>query len=248
MKATLFIVIANFMLSTAFGVENQENTVDPKFKKFISKYAETPYAPVPEKMLLNMDPEPDLSSGFTELYNRENLDNWIQRGADNMYEAKGEVIVGTYRPPNANSYLCTSRDDFQDFIFTLEVKWLEDGNSGIQFRSKVQGKDKVVGPQIELEEAKRKRGWSGGIYAQGIGGFIYPLWFKSHEKARGAINYSEWNRITLFAKGETVKTWVNGIPAAHYTNKDFTKGYFALQLHKGKTGLIHFRNIKVKEL
>ena len=50
------------------------------------------------------------------------------------------------------------------------------------------------------------------------------------------------------AKGKVIKTWINGIPAAHWETEKYLKGFFSLQVHSGKTGEIHFRNIKIKEL
>lgn len=216
--------------------------------KFLKNAASSPIFPKPQDMLINTDPEPDLNSGFVSLYNGKNLDGWVQRGAANKYEAKGDIIEGTYVPPNANSYLCTVRDDYADFIFTAELKWLRDGNSGIQFRSRLRGKDGVTGPQVEMEEASRGRGWSGGIFGQGLAGFFYPLWLEAHKDARSAVKHADWNRITIYAKGDTVKTWLNGVPCAHWKTDEYLKGYFALQVHKSEEGLIHFRNIKVKEL
>ena len=40
----------------------------------------------------------------------------------------------------------------------------------------------------------------------------------------------------------------NGLPAAHWTTEEYEKGFFSLQIHSGKQGTVHFRNIKVKEL
>ena len=67
-------------------------------------------------------------------------------------------------------------------------------------------------------------------------------WVKVYQKQ------GQWNRITIQAKGDTVKTWLNGNPAAHWKNSEYLKGFFSLQIHSGKAGEIHFRNIKVKEL
>ncbi|MEM7790118.1 MAG: DUF1080 domain-containing protein [Verrucomicrobiota bacterium] len=250
MKTSIQLSIAFLMTAVwpIFAAEDAPQKLSPQFEKISGKLLEKSSTPKPEEMLLNTDPEPDLSEGFVDLYNGENLDGWVQRGAKNIYEAKEDVIVGTYVPPNGNSYLCTVRDDFGDFIFTVEFKWLLQGNSGIQFRSKVVGKGGVQGPQVELEEAARKKGWTGGVYAQGLGGFFYPLWLEAHEDARQAVKFDDWNRVTIHAKGDTVKTWVNGVPCAHFKNSEFLTGYFALQVHKAKEGLIHFRNIKVKEL
>ena len=72
---------------------------------------------------------------------------------------------------------------------------------------------------------------------------------KEHQKARKAIVADGWNRITIEAKGNTVKTWVNGIPAAHWVGDGtYAKGFFGLQVHKAKEGKVLFRNIRVKEL
>jgi hypothetical protein len=58
----------------------------------------------------------------------------------------------------------------------------------------------------------------------------------------------EWNRLTILAKGDMVKTWVNGIPAAHWINDTYLDGYFGLQIHSGKQGTILWRDLRVKEL
>jgi hypothetical protein len=132
---------------------------------------------------------------------------------------------------------------------------MKDGNTGIQFRSIITPggkkgiKESVVGPQVEMEDYKRKRYWSGAIYGQSCGGYFYPLWLDKHEKARNAINKKgEWNRVTIEAIGDTVKTWLNGVPAAHWKSEEYKKGYFGLQIHAGPRSKIYYRNIKVKEL
>ena len=97
-------------------------------------------------------------------------------------------------------------------------------------------------------EGFSERGWSGGIYGQSHGGWWYPLWLEEHAKVRKILKEDDWNRLTIHAKGNTVKTWVNGEPAAHWTNDEFLKGFFSLQVHSGKEGQVQWRNIKVKEL
>lgn len=246
--AQLLFAAADKAAPNEHPVSQNQHKVAAAQEKYLKNAADSPIYPKPEAMLINTDPEPDLDSGFVSLYNGKNLDGWVQRGAANKYEAKGDVIEGTYVPPNANSYLCTVRDDYADFIFTAELKWLRDGNTGIQFRSRLKGKDGVTGPQVEMEEASRGRGWSGGIFGQGLGGYFYPLWLEAHKDARSAVKYADWNRITIYAKGDTVKTWINGVPCAHWKTQEYLKGYFALQVHKSEDGLIDFRNIKVKVL
>ena len=63
-------------------------------KKFIEVYKKQPNVPKPEAMLINTDPEPDLTKDFTSLYNGRNLDGWVPRGGDGKFEARGEVMGG----------------------------------------------------------------------------------------------------------------------------------------------------------
>ena len=120
------------------------------------------------------------------------------------------------------------------------------------FRAKTKpGKknETVYGPQAEMEGWARDRGWSGGIYGQSCGGYFYPLWLKAHAEARKTLKKEAWNRITVSAKGNVVKTWINGLPAAHWVdNGEYPEGFFGLQIHKGTEGKVRFRNLVIKEL
>ena len=110
-------------------------------------------------------------------------------------------------------------------------------------------KETVFGPQAEMEAYAKERYWSGGIYGQSAGGWIYPMWLDAHAKTRKAMKpKGSWNRITIQAKGDTIKTWLNGVPAAHWKTKEYKQGFFSLQIHSGKAGTVLFRNLKVKEL
>jgi arylsulfatase A-like enzyme len=231
---------------------------DLEQQEWFPKYSKQANAPLPDTMLFNEDKEPKLTDGFTPLFNGKNLDGWSPRGGTAKFEVKDGCIVGTCVPGSESTYLCTDRNDYSDFIFTCDLKWEVDGNTGVQFRSdfktetsKKNGgtkRDVVFGPQLEMEGFSKDRGWSGGIYGQSCGGYFYPLWLKGHEAARKALN-KDWNRMTVSAKGNVVKTWVNGVPCSHWVGDGtYAKGFFALQVHKGKEGTILFKNLRVKEL
>lgn len=229
------------------------NQVSESQKRYIQKYAKQENTPNPKDMLINTEPEPSLvGRGFIELFNGKNLDGWVPLGGHCTFEVKDDVIVGTTIKGSPSTYLSTVKDDYTDFIFTAEIKWAVNGNTGIMFRAQQEantnGKVKVYGPQCEMEGDVGTRRWSGGIYGQSAGGWAYPLWLDAHEEARNAIKKGQWNRVTVQAIGTNVKTWINGIPAANWETEEYKKGYFSLQVHSGKAGEIHFRNIKVKEL
>ncbi|QXD25462.1 DUF1080 domain-containing protein [Opitutia bacterium ISCC 51] len=231
------------------------NKIAQSQEKWIEVYKKQENIPSAGDMLINETKEPSLKKGFVSLYNGKDLNDWEPLGGYCTFEAEGDVIVGTTVPGSPSTYLSTMKDDYTDFIFTAEFKWLVDGNTGVMFRGQArpgEGKNKkyqtVFGPQAEMEAFSKERYWSGGIYGQSAGGWIYPLWLEAHKEVRNAMKKDGWNRLTVRAKGNAIKTWLNGVPAAHWKTKEYTEGFFSLQIHSGKAGEVHFRNIKVKEL
>lgn len=201
----------------------------------------------------NTEAEPDLEdAGFAVLFNGVNLDGWKTMQGTMIFEVKDGEIVGTVGK-GASTFLCTEKI-YQDFIFTCEMKWHQDGNTGVQVRSRIRHDPKretVIGPQVEMEDlAKKDRGWSGGIYGQNCGSWFYPLKAPEHRKLKDAIDRDGWNRVTVKVTGNVFKTWINGMPAANWVDaeNEFPNGFIGLQLHGGKTGIIHWRNLKILEL
>ena len=232
------------------------NRISASQLKWVGSYRKQKNLPRPADMRLHGDPEPDLSAGFVELYNGKDLDGWTPRGGTCTFEPKGDMIVGTCVPGSPSTYLSTNKADYSDFVFTMELRHEVDGNTGVMFRAaakpgdgKHQGQEVVYGPQCEVEAYSKQRFWSGGIYGQSAGGWIYPMWLNAHQPTRAAMKkQGHWNRITIQARGDTIKTWLNGKPAAHWTTSLYKEGFFGLQIHAGTSGTIHFRNIKVKAL
>jgi len=174
--------------------------VSPSQAYWYHRYKDQKNAPKPSEMKLNTDAEPDLTEGFTDLFNGQDLSGWKAYGGTCTFEVEDGVIKGTCVPESASTYLCTERKDFKDFVFTCDIKWLVDGNTGVMFRSKTRLADKkkpdsnlnrtVFGPQAEMEGFDgfaKGRFWSGGIYGQSCGGYFYPLWLKDHEPTRTAL-------------------------------------------------------------
>ena len=249
-------ILAGIVLSLSScscSVVGQELDPQQQALDTYEKYKNQKNAPKPEDMLLNTDPEPDVSEGFTSLFDGTDLLGWHPEGGTCTFEVANSEIVGTCVPGSKSTYLCTDKNDYKNFVFTCELKWEVDGNTGVQFRSKSKpGKDAktVFGPQFEMEGLRKDdRDWSGGIYGQSCGGYFYPLWLKEHKAARAAQKTDDWNRLTISAKGNVIKTWLNGVPASHWVDDGtFSEGFFALQVHQGEAGTIHFKDIRVKEL
>lgn len=228
--------------------------IDDSQSDWYERYRVQKGAPDPVTMTLNTDPEPNLEGdGFEPLYNGKDLTGWRSMGGKCEFSARGGQIVGVCVPGSPSTYLCTERNDYKDFLFTCRMKWEVDGNSGVMFRSVEKPSKRwgttAVGPQAEMEGFEKGRGWSGGIYGQGYSGFLYPLWLEQHTDARAALKEGDWNRLTILAEGPVVKTWINGVPVAHWTDtKGFSEGFFGLQIHSGKQGTVVWEDLRVKRL
>ena len=226
----------------------QQKVADSQ-SQWYAKYRKQENAPQPAEMLLNTDKEPELKKGFRQLFNGKDLTGWTPRGGECTFDVQDECIVGTCVPGSNSTYLCTDAS-FKNFVFTCDMKWEVDCNSGVMFRAQMKESKKretVFGPQAEMEGFSKDRGWSGGIYGQSCGGYFYPVWLEAHEEARHALKKDEWNRVTVSAQGNVVKTWVNGIPVAHWVDDgSYPEGFFGLQIHKGNAGKVWFRNLSVK--
>jgi len=227
--------------------------LDPQQNEWHARYKKQQNVPKPEEMLLNTDAEPDLSDGFTSLFNGDDLTGWTPKGGTCTFEVRDGLLVGKCVAGSSSTYLSTEQADFADFVFTCDIKWEVDCNSGVMFRAQSKpGKNDTVtvfGPQAEMEGFSKDRRWTGGIYGQSCGGYFYPLWLKEHRKARAAAKKGEWNRLTISAKGNVVKTWINGVPASHWIDDgSYPKGFFGLQIHKGVKGTVLWKNIRVKRL
>jgi hypothetical protein len=169
-----------------------------------------------------------------------------------VFKVRDGVIVGTCSK-GPSTFLCTDKE-YTDFIFSCEMKWEVDGNTGVQVRSRIRKTPKmevVSGPQVEMEDlAKKGRGWSGGIYGQACGGWFYPLKSPAHKPLKDIVDRQGWNRVTVKVQGNVFKTWINGKPAAHWVDKEneYPKGFIGLQVHGGKQGTILWRDLKIREL
>jgi len=199
---------------------------------------------------------------WVSLFNGKDLDGWEQHGGKASYRAENGEIVGRSAPNTGNSFLCTKKD-YSDFILQLEFKVDPALNSGVQIRSQcfaepktveLNGKrykfpaDRVHGYQVEIDPSPRA--WTGGIYDEGRRGWLYDL--KRNEAARKAFRQNQWNKFRVECRGESIKTWLNGVPAADLKDAVTPSGFIALQVHgvgkNDKPLEVRFRSLRIQEL
>jgi hypothetical protein len=214
-------------------------------------------------VLLAALPAAAQDDGFKPLFDGKSLNGWKQHGGRAKYSVEDGAIVGRSVPNTENSFLCTEKE-YGDFILELEFKVHPELNSGVQIRSQVfaepkeievEGKkrklpaDRVHGYQVEIDPSSRS--YSGAIYDEARRGrFLQDL--ANNEAARKAFKQNEWNKFRIECRGDSIKTWINDVPAVDLKDGMTAKGVIALQVHgvgKREEPLeVRWRNIRIKEL
>jgi len=174
------------------------------------------------------------------LFNGENLDGWEIHGTEKWYVENGELVCES-GPDEEYGYLST-KEHFDNFELELEFKQEADGNSGVFFRSTVEG-TKVNGWQVEVAPPSLH---TGGIYeSYGRGWLIKPDPSKDKYLKMGA-----WNKMKIKVNGNQVITYLNGHEMVQIEDDKIGqgKGGIALQIHSGGGIKVKWRNLKLKKI
>jgi len=179
-------------------------------------------------------------SQSVSLFNGIDLSGWTIHGTEKWYVENGDLVCEN-GPDNEYGYLSTDKY-YNDFILTLEYKQESNGNSGVFFRSTLEGII-INGWQVEISPPGHD---TGGIYeSYGRGWLIKPDPIKDK-----SLKYGDWNSMKIMVKGDNVKTWLNGVEMIHIKDQKIGegKGSIALQIHAGHDVKVRWRNIKLERL
>ena len=189
------------------------------------------------------------NGNWQDLFNGKDLTGWKQLNGKAVYEVVDGTIRGTTVSNTPNSFLTTEKE-YGDFILELEFLVDTSMNSGIQIRSLSKPEyqnGRVHGYQVEIDPSVR--GWSGGIYDEARRGWLTTMEY--NPPAKKAFKNGTWNKYRIEAIGNTIRTWVNGVPCSHLIDNMTAKGFIALQVHSigkdvqpGKH--ISWRNIRIQ--
>ena len=185
---------------------------------------------------------------WQELFNGKDLQGWEKLNGTAEYKVEDNAIIGISQMNTPNTFLATT-EKYDDFILEFEFK-VDDGlNSGVQFRSNSlpdYRDGRVHGYQFEIDPSDRA--WTGGIYDEARRGWLYPMNY--NPEGMKAFEHSEWNSARIEAIGNSIRTWVNGVPCANILDDTTPSGFIALQVHsigkaelEGKT--VAWRNIRI---
>mgnify|MGYP003323406425 FL=1 len=174
------------------------------------------------------------------LFNGENLDGWTIYGTEKWFVDNNELICES-GPDKQYGYLGTD-DFYDDFILELQFNQQSNGNSGVFFRSTVDG-TVVKGWQVEVAPPGLH---SGGIYeSYGRGWLIKP-----DSSTDSIIKMGEWNDMKIKVLADEVTTWINGENMIKIKDSIIGKGTggIALQIHDGGGIKVKWKNLKIQKL
>ena len=183
------------------------------------------------------------------LFEEDSMQGWTIKGGTASYEIVNGELIGTSTLNTPNTFL-VSDEMYADFILELEYKVDPLLNSGIQIRSHsipTYRNGVVHGYQIEIDPSERA--WSAGIYEEQKRGWLNTL--STNPEAQKAFKQNEWNKYRIEAIGDTLKTWINGVPAAYLIDDMTSAGFIGLQVHdigndKNKEGTqVIWKNIRI---
>ena len=180
----------------------------------------------------------DLELGFTRIFNGTDLTGW--RGNPDLWSVEDGCITGrTKSDPKLthNTFLVYTNSDVSNFELRLSYK-IVNGNSGIQYRSKVVEEGKfgpiVGGYQADFEAGKT---YSGILYEERGRGILAERGQKvlisevteekdgknvarmkkevtgslgKSEDIQANIKHEDWNEYVVIAKGNHLQHFING--------------------------------------
>jgi len=172
------------------------------------------------------------------LFNGKDITGWKIHGTEKWYVENGDLICES-GPDEEYGYLATEKT-FTDFELTLEFLQESNGNSGVFFRSSLEG-TKISGWQVEVAP---KGNDTGGIYESYGRGWLVQI----PDEKEDILKPDQWNKLKIRAEGENVKTWLNSQMMVDFKDEKIgqAKGSIALQIHSGGGVKIRWRHINIE--
>ncbi len=220
---------------------------------------------------------PKLEPGFRSLFNGKDLTGW--RGNPDLWSVQDGAITGQTgeTPKNKlthNTFLVYTGGSVDDFELRLKYR-IVDGNSGIQYRSKILGEGDfgpiVGGYQADFEAGTK---YSGILYEEkgrailAQRGQTTKILENSEnpkkpivevlgslgdtDDIQSVIKSKDWNDYTIIANGNQLTHMINGRVTVSVIDEDPSgsakSGVLALQIHVGPVMTVQFKDIRIREI
>ena len=173
------------------------------------------------------------------LFDGKTLDNWA--GDKTVWRAEhGEIVGHTDAGLKKNTFLC-SRENYDDFVLTADVKLVPDSaNSGIQFRSRPREDGECVGYQADIGQ-----NYWGSIYEEQGRGMLRSGYKDLGEKA---VLKNGWNHYVVYAVGDHLRVEINGTVCTDIHDAKSKSGIIGFQVHSGGATDVRFKNITLRKM
>jgi hypothetical protein len=190
----------------------------------------------------------------TPLFNGKDLTGWTavldDPNADpaKTWSVADGVLKCTGQPVG---YIRTTKDDFKDYVLTLEWRWPEGsqgGNNGVLVHTSKPGALGIWPRSIEVQLAAENAGdfW---VIPEDVTVKIPDQ--EKRQQGRRHLNLTDgtekpagqWNTMEITCKGDTILVKVNGVVVNEGTDCSETQGAICLQ---SEGAPIEFRNIAIR--
>ncbi len=148
----------------------------------------------------------------------------------------------------------------------FEVKCDPELNSGVQIRShvypeptpqesspkRIREEGEVYGYQCEItSKTNGENGCAGNFWDEGRRTKWLDSTVNSEEK-QAVYKAGEWNRFRVIAQGDRIRSFVNGVAVADFTDDRDASGFIGLQVHAIRKDAgpynVSWRNLRIREL
>jgi len=182
----------------------------------------------------------DLTDVGNPLFNGNDLEGWTVYGTEKWYVSNGELVCESGEDKKYG-YLGTDQA-YKDLLLRLKFFQESDGNSGVFFRSSIEG-TKISGWQVEVAPPGHN---TGGIYESYGRGWLIEI----PEEKEDILKMGEWNDLIIRVENDRVMTWLNGQLMVDISDEKIGEavGSIALQIHDGGGIKVRWKDLFLREI
>lgn len=193
----------------------------------------------------------------------DSLDAWTKVGGEATYTIKDGVITGT-TGEGKNTFL--TKGPFNNFVLEFDVKCDPGLNSGVQIRShlyaedtpqeskpkRIREKGEMYGYQCEIRaDINGDNGCAGNFWDEGRRTKWLDETVNAAEKQK-AYKPGQWNQFRIVAQGDRIRSYINGVTIADFTDDRDAEGIIGLQVHSIKKGSgpyqVSWKKVRIRQL
>jgi hypothetical protein len=203
---------------------------------------------------------------FKPLFDGKTLDGWKAPNMSYWSVSDGAITAQSTEanPCTSNQFLVWQGGDVADFELKAKFRLADNqGNSGIQFRSRIDAKGMGIGYQADILPGGP---WCGALADEYTGRepLMVPNGHKTVVDPDGKRTCTpagdpvklnkpgEWNDYHIIARGHHMILKINGQVSAEFIDNDKKEfdpaGILALQLRSGPPMKVQFKDIRLKRL